>query len=154
MINHYPTKNRIGISNSLMIIATSALFLFSSGVFAQKKKKDTELNGKIFTIELNEENGKKTKPISDEISFKSDKFFSKAMDEKNDFGASNYGVSVDSSSGEKIINFEAESTNKSEESLNWKGTVNNDEIEGKAVWSKKGKIKKEYSFSGSLKVKK
>ena len=117
--------------------------------FRSKEKKDKELDGKIFNIELIEE-GKK-KAISDEISFKSDKFKSKTMDEKNDFGATSYLVKVDTSASDKIMSFEAESKNKTDEVLNWKGTITNEDIEGKIIWTKKGKVKKEYSFSGSLK---
>ena len=128
--------------------------IFSSDVYAQKKKKDKELDGKVFLVELSEEGGKVGKSISEELTFKSDKFKAKVMAEKNKFDPAAYTVSVDSSSGERIISFEAESKNDGGELLNWKGTINNEDAEGKAVWTKKGKVKKEYSFSGNLKIKK
>ena len=134
-------------------IVIISMYVFSPNAFGQKKKKDKELDGKVFLVELTEEGGKK-KSISDELSFKSDKFKSKTMGEKNKFDAALYIAVVDSSSGEKILNFETETKNDSDELITWKGTVNNEEIEGKAVWTKKGKVKKEYSFSGSLKLKK
>ena len=151
--NSNPSKfyfSRFILSSFLMLFLLSAF----NPVFSQKKK-DKELEGKFFTIELTEQGGKKTpKPESDELSFKSDKFTSKLMKEKNKFGSAVYTATTDTASAEKIISFEAESKNDGGELLSWKGTITGENIEGTAVWSKKGKTKKEYAYSGSLKKKK
>jgi len=142
------------LSLQIMLFLT---FLLPQITIAQSSKtKDKFLEGKIYLIELVEKGSKKTKSTEDELSFKSGKFKSKTMFEE-DFGPANYTVSVDSSSSEgKIISFEAQSKNKEnkEETLTWKGTIEDDNIEGSAIWIKKGKTKKEFEFSGSLKRKK
>ena len=124
----------------------------STHFYAQKEVQDKVLTGKIFTIELVAQGGKKeAKPEGDEISFKADKFTSKLMKTENEFSSAPYTVSE--SSG--VITFEAESKNKGEDVLKWTGTITEGAVEGTAVWTtKKGKTKKEYNFTGSLKEKK
>ena len=125
-------------------------FLAARPVLAQKKEKDKELDKKVMLIEITEEGKKKSSP--DELSFANNKMKSKMFDEKK-FKADAYTVTVDSSSGEKTITFDATLKNDSEEELVWNGTLKENDVEGTAVLSKKGKVKKNYSFTGSLKQK-
>ncbi len=138
----------------IKIILIGMLAAVSINLFAQKKEKDKVLVNKIYTIELTETGGKKAgKPVSDEISFKDDKLKSKFMASENKFPASAYTVSVDSASNPKTITFQSDSKNPDGEELKCNGTITDEAIAGTAVISKKGKTKKEYSFSGNLKGK-
>jgi len=133
---------------------TIAFFAVNANVFAQKKVKDKFLAYKTYTVEMTETTAKKAgKTESDEISFKSEKLNSKFMISQNHFPAAIYTVSVDSSSGSKEISFQSDGKNPDGEEIKWEGTVTDDAIEGTAIISKKGKMKKEYSFIGNLKPK-
>lgn len=131
---------------------------FSNNASAQKKSPpDKILGNKIYTIELTAQGGKKAaEPEADEISFKTDKLTSKIMKTDFEFEPASYTVSVDSSTADgPTISFEAEGKNSNDEILKWTGTVHGFDIEGTAVWStKKGKVKKEYTFTGNQKGKK
>lgn len=159
MAHNYSIKKSKQFSRTYSVIALAIAFVFhlsllSGNLYAQKKEKDKELDGKIFTIQLTEEGKKAGKEVEDEVSFKSNKFKSKVMFEKNKFGPGEYTVTVDSSNAEsRVVTFEAESKIGSDELLTWEGTITGEEIEGTAVWTKKGKTKKEYSFTGTLKQK-
>ena len=136
----------------LCVLSIVCVVILSNSVYAQKKEA-----GKIYTIELTAQGGKKVAdPEKDELSFKSDKFTSNLMKTNEQFMAAPYTAAIDSSNTEsKVITFEVESKNSGDEILKWTGTVTGEEIEGTAVWtSKKGKIKKEYKFTGTLKGKK
>lgn len=142
---------------SLFSVLTLVFFLSIGNTFAQKPKKvkDKLLAGKTFTVEITETTGKKVgKTATDEISFKSEKLNSKFMTAENHFPASLYTATVDSTGEVKEITFESVETNQDGEELKWEGTVTDLDIEGTAVISKKGKTKKEYSFTGTLKEKK
>jgi len=133
--------------------------LFSSFSFAQakkeKKEKDKLLDGKTFIVQLTEQGGKKTpKPINDELSFKTDKLKSKAMMEQYKFPAGAYTAMMDTTSSEKAIIFDCESSTPSEETIHWTGTITDEAIEGTATITKNEKVKKEFAYSGTLKVKK
>ena len=147
----------------LCILSIVCVIALSNSVYAQKKEApekkvpDKLLAGKVFTIELTAQGGKKAAdPEKDELSFKSDKFTSNLMKTNEQFMATPYTAVLDTSNAEsKVITFEAESKNSGDEILKWAGTITGEEIEGTAVWtSKKGKIKKEYKFTGTLKGKK
>lgn len=130
-------------------------FIFFSMTSYGQKAKDKLLDGKIYTVELTVQGGKKApKPIPDELTFKADKFKSKAMATESKFTPALYTIAVDSSSSEHTISFDCESKNPDGELLHWVGTITGEAIEGKATLSKKEKVKKEYVFSGSLKTKK
>jgi hypothetical protein len=60
---------------------------------------------------------------------------------------------VDSSASPKTITFQSLGKNPDEEEIKWDGTITDDAVEGTVVITKKGKTKKEYSFSGTLKEK-
>jgi uncharacterized protein (TIGR03067 family) len=142
------------------ILFLVALVFASLSSFAQKKEaapkkeKDKFLANKVFTIDLTETGGKKTpKPESDEISFKGEKMSSKFMTQEYKFPSSAYTVTVDSSASPKTITFQSLGKNPDEEEIKWDGTITDDAVEGTVVITKKGKTKKEYSFSGTLKEK-
>ena len=125
----------------------------SSTIFAQKKEKDKVLANKTYTIEFTETNAKKPKPISDEISFKSEKLNSKFMTTENHFPAAAYTVSVDSTSDPKTITFTSQGNNTDKEMIKWDGTISGEDIEGTAtITTKKGK-ETQYSLTGNLKAK-
>lgn len=146
---------------SAVLICTSANLLISTSAYAQKKdapaKKaapDKLLAGKIFTVELTATGGKKASdPESDEISFKSGNFTSNLMKKESGFKPSPYTASLDSSNAAgMVVNFESEMTNPDNETLKWTGTITGDDIEGTAtLTNKKGKVKKEYTLTGSKK---
>jgi len=144
------------VSKKNVLLMAVITYMTSSLLFAQKGKekveKDKELDKKVFLIDLTETGKKKGKAEQDELSFSNNKFKSKVMAEDK-FAADIYTVTVDSSSGEKVVSFESTLKNEGEELL-WNGTIKGEEIEGTAVLSKKGKTKKEYEFSGNLKQKK
>lgn len=141
----------------LVSAATLCFLTVSNSAFAQKKPApDKLLAGKIYTIELAAQGKKAGDPEPDEITFKSDKFTSKLMKTSEQFAPSAYTAELDTSdAANKIITFESESKNTSDELLKWTGTITGEDIEGTAVWTnKKGKMKKEYTFTGTLKGKK
>ena len=134
-----------------------ALFAMHTSTFAQKKEKrekDKILVNKVFTVEMVETTNQKVgKKDNDEISFKSDKLNSKFMTRENHFPPDFYTVSVDTSSKPPVFTFTCESKNTDGEDIKWEGTVTGDDIEGAATISKKGKTKREYSYTGSIKTK-
>ena len=138
----------------------SCLFLIMEYGFAQQpapsKEKDKLLAGKTFKVELAEKNAKKKdKPYQDEISFKGDKMHSNYMKTEAKFLPAAYAISVDSTIENGAIAFISESKIPDGEALTWEGIIMpKGSIEGTAKLSKKGKVKKEYSFTGALKNKK
>ncbi len=147
-------------------LAALAFLFISNLTFAQKVKvvKDKLLDNKVYEIEINEDGAKKPKPIKDEMSFKAQKIKSKYMDEKFMLNSGMYVVEVDtayvegetegSQVMEKTINFTAESVNGDKEKLAWTGSVTGEDIEGTIILSKKEKVKKQWTFSGTQKSKK
>jgi hypothetical protein len=149
--------NFISKKTLLNFSALLILLVFSGNMFAQKKSPDKILANKTYTIEIIQQ-GKKGAgdPEADEINFKSDKLTSKLMKTDYEFNAGAYTVEVDSSASEGAsISFESEGKNSGGESLKWTGTVKGEEVEGTAViTNKKGKVKMEFTFTGTLKGKK
>ena len=133
------------------------VFYFGQSAPAQGSKKapkDKVLTGRIYTVEVSETTGKKVgKTKSDEIAFKSEKLNSKFMTSENHFPAAAYTVTVDSSSTPATISFVSEGKNSDGEDIKWEGTITGDDIEGSAIITKKGKTKKEYAYTGSIKTK-
>ena len=156
MVLNYKSESK----KSFLVLINAIILCFltvSNSVYAQKKSPpDKLLGGKIYTIELAEQGKKAGDPEADEITFKTNKFTSKIMKTEGKFIPSAYTVELDTSDVDnKVITFETESKNPSEDLLKWTGTVAGEEIEGTATWTnKKGKVKKEYTFSGTLKGKK
>ncbi len=135
-----------------------SFFLFATiPTFAQKGKKDKPLDGLTFTATLTTEaSAKPTKPLSDEISFKGDKIKSKTMDDKYKFKSGTYTATIDSSNAEEVvITFDAVMKGETKDDvLTWHGTITDEDIEGNAIWTKKGKTKKSFAVTGILKKKK
>ncbi len=156
MIINNTSKSR---KNILWLVSTVTLcfFTFSNSAYAQKKPPpDKLLANKIYTIELAGQGKKAGDPEADEISFKAGKFSSKIMKMDEKFAPSAYTAELDTSdAANKVITFESESKNTSEEIMVWSGNITGEDIEGTAVWTnKKGKTKMEYTFTGTLKGKK
>lgn len=145
------------MKNTLLYLFAAAIAFFyaDKGLYAQKKVKDKVLVNKVFVVELTETTGKKVgKMVTEELSFKGDKLNSKTMTSVNHFPPALYTVTVDSSSTPPDVTFISEGKNPDGEDVKWEGIVTGDEIEGTAVISKKGKVKKEYAYTGTLKEKK
>jgi hypothetical protein len=145
----------------LMLLSGVLLITGTGAAFAQKKeKKDKPLENKVFTISIQEEKtAKPAKPLADELSFKGDKIKSKAMDEKWKFKTGNFKAVADSTNPEEpVVTFDAEMPGDTkDDKMVWKGTVTGEageDIEGTVTWLKRDKVKKEFSFSGSLRKKK
>lgn len=132
------------------------LFLFLSAFsFAQRPPKDKILDKKTFTIIMRqkEENEKKRKePFDDELNFRSNKAWSKVMQGSDNgmFLRGDYVVSKEEVLGESVYRFQIINKNAKGMSLKWEGKVFGDQIEGTAIISKKGNVKDEYTFSGTL----
>lgn len=141
---------------SLSLLAAALLFT-SENSFAQKEKKvkDKVLANKVFTVEMAETTGKKVgKKENDEISFKSDKLTSKFMTTTEKFPAAAYiVVEVDTTSKPSTVTFMSEGKDAEGQDIKWEGTISGDDIEGTATVSKKGKVKREFAYTGALKVK-
>ncbi len=148
----------------LCLLSIVCVFTLSNQAFAQKKdapeKKapkaapDKLIAGRIYTIEITAQGGKKAAdPENDEISFKAGNLTSNLMKKESQFKPSPYTAERDSSNAAgAVINFECEMKNPDDETLKWSGTITGDDIEGTAVLTnKKGKVKKEYGFTGSKK---
>lgn len=140
----------------LSLIIFSGVALETQAQKTDKKKDKLPLEGETYItqIEASSTDGKapaKGKP--DEMSFKSGKLKSSYFDEKGSFSASNYTVTKDSvdADEDRYIEFESILKNDAEEEVEIKGTVVGYDIEGTAKWSKNGKVKKEFSFSGGIK---
>lgn len=146
------------MKKNIFLIAV-CLLAFATGTYAQKKGPDKILGNKIYDIELTAQGGKKAaEPEKDELSFKGGKLVVKMLQTDFEFEQAPYTVTVDSANmveGKPTISFEAESKNGADEPMKWTGTVTGETIEGTAVWTgKKGKVKKEYTFTGTQKGKK
>ena len=72
-------------SKKLVLLLFSVLFASTNILFAQKKAKDKTLDGVKFTIKVTEDNGKKPKPMDDELVFKDLKLKSDLFDDKYSF---------------------------------------------------------------------
>jgi hypothetical protein len=142
----------------IMIVISGAAYAQKEDTAKKKKKGPLPLDNTTFTIEVSTNaNGKTSKGKPDEISFKGGKLKSDFLNEKNGWSGIPYLVTTDSldSDEDRYIIFEAELEDKeNEESIKIKGTVIADNFEATGVWTKKGKQKAEYIFTGSEKKKK
>ena len=137
-------------------ILASILCFTMHSTFAQKKKESKPMDGKTFAVSLTEEaKAKPTKPMAEVLQFKSEKLEAELMNDKYGFKKGTYTATIDSSNAEEpVITFDAEMKNDAGDQLIWHGTLTGEDIEGSAIWSKKGKTKKTYAFNGSMKKKK
>lgn len=156
-------NNFVKMSKKVLLSGLVGLFLMSAigTSFAQKKEKDKQLDKKTFILELKLKGGKKgAEPVADEINFSNNKFKSKYMNTEFAFNPADYSVeAVDSTNkDEKIVDFKCVQKNDKGEELTWEGTiyVTKEEItiEGFVILSNKGKKKKEWDYTGTLKLKK
>lgn len=123
---------------------------------SQTRPKDKLLDKKEFSILMEhqeEKENKRQEPFEDELSFRPNKAWSKVMQgaDSGRFLRGDYAVRKEEVMGEYIYHFQIINKNAKGMSLKWEGKVFGDEIEGTAIISKKGKVKDEYTFSGSLK---
>jgi len=141
-------------SKKLVLLLFSVLFASTNIVFAQKKAKDKTLDGVKFTIKVTEDNGKKPKPMDDELVFKDLKLKSDLFDDKYSFKKGPFTYTIDSTDVDnKIINFTCEMENDMKDKLMWGGKIDEETIEGKVIWMKKDKVKKSFDFTGNAKKK-
>jgi hypothetical protein len=125
-----------------------------SDAFAQNRPpKDKILDKKGFWTTVTLKAKKKMVSFEDEMTFRSGKMGSRKLQTEEGFIKGDYVITetleVD---GEPIIKFQGINKNSKGLSLKWEGTIFGESIEGTAIASKKGKIKKEYFFVGELKV--
>ena len=123
-------------------------------LYAQKKSKDKLLANKIYAAKFTEQGDRKNATIADwDITFRSDNITSVLLREVVGYATflpPSYTATIDSSSATKKITFAAESTNSDKDVLKWSGTVIDKTIEGTATLERKGEIKRQYSFLGTL----
>ena len=144
-------------TGKLFSIIVSSLFFISSAAIAQKGKKDKPLDGFNYDVKITvEAQAKPTKPMEDEMSFKGEKLKTKALAEKYKFKPAAFTATVDSSNAEEVvITFDAVMKGETDDDLlTWHGTVTGEDIEGTAIWTKKGKTKKSFAIVGIQKKKK
>ena len=144
-------------TNKFFRLICAALMFVAAQSFAQKNKADKPLDGFNFDVKLTvEAQAKPTKPMEDDLSFKGNKLKSKALADKYNFKAGEFTATIDSSNAEEvIITFDAVMKGETpDDILTWHGTVNGEDIEGSAIWTKKGKTKKSFAFVGLQKKKK
>jgi hypothetical protein len=142
------------IAGSIVLVLTASFVL----------RGDTSvLESKTFKVSITEvkKTGKSGTPSTDEISFKSSKLRCKFFGKNAGADAIPIDLTVDSAytaEGDEeetlYVEFEGTMTNKLEETVNIKGTVDGYGIEGSLDLSKKGKPKRHYDFVGSMKDKK
>lgn len=125
-----------------------------SGVFAQKRPpKDKLLDKKTFWTTVTLKAKKKMVSFDDEMSFRSGKMGSRKLQTEEGFIKGDYVVTETIEMvGDQVIKFQGINKNSKGLSLKWEGTIFGETIEGTAVASKKGKVKKEYFFVGELKI--
>lgn len=120
---------------------------------------DTEIiEGKAYKVTMTEakKGGKSGKPEQDVLSIKNGKLRSKLLGREMGADAISIELTVDSvyrEDGYEIlyVEFEGSATNKLEETVEVKGTIDGYGIEGSAEVSKKGKVKRHFDFVGSEK---
>ena len=137
------------------LILLSILTLVSFHSIGQKKEKDKILAKKVFIVTFLESGKKDKEKKEDKVTFMNGNMSSPFITAEEKFNPFPYTVTVDSSSAPIItISFVAEGKNPDGNTIKWEGNVNDDAIEGKATISnKKGKVTREYNFSGTLKEK-
>jgi hypothetical protein len=141
-------------SKKLVLLLFTVSFASTNILFAQKKAKDKTLDGVKFTIKVTEDNGKKPKPMDDELVFKDLKLKSDLFDDKYSFKKGPFTYTMDSTDVDnKIINFTCEMENDMKDKLMWGGKIDEETIEGKVIWMKKDKVKKSFDFTGNAKKK-
>jgi hypothetical protein len=143
--------------NKICSLICVAIMIVAGPSFAQKNKSDKPLDGLNYEVKITvEAQAKPTKPMAEELSFKNNKLKSKAIADKYSFKSGEYTATIDESNAEEVVTtFDAFMFGETpEDVLTWHGTVTGEDIEGSAIWTKKGKVKKSFAFVGTLKKKK
>lgn len=143
------------------ILVSIAFLSLSMLSFTKKEKKEKPLENLVFDVTLVEENNPKpTKPVPEELKFKAGNLITKMFEDKYMFPKAEFLCTIDTSSEDETvkIHFNCEMRNDKNEKLLWDGDVEDDTIEGKILWMKRGKdktdvVKKAYSFNGKIKMK-
>lgn len=143
-------------------LLVAAILLAGGSAVAQKKK--LGLDGKTYDVQLKDDAKKDGKPAVDVLTFSGGKVKSDYLADKGGFGSGKVKVTEDSSYVDEDtkqevlkLTFEAESMSSDNEKfvLYWTGTVDGEDITGTLVWGTGGdKVKKSYTYSGSLRRKK
>ncbi|MFC2176383.1 hypothetical protein ACFLR1_05380 [Bacteroidota bacterium] len=140
----------IGYRKALLVLL--ALVISVGTANAQRRPKDKILDRNVFIVRMELQSKKKKNEegvFDDEISFRSGKMGSIQMMRKLSFQRGEYAIyDIERGSPHSIIKFNGINRNEKGFSLKWKGEVIGRKIEGTAIVSKNGKIKKEYTFSG------
>lgn len=137
----------------VLVFFIACVFAINGHGQSKKPPKDRLLDKKTFYTEIQESGKKKAVWLEDEISFRSGKMGSKLLQFDYGFLKGEYIIvekmDID---GDLILRFEGINKNSKGQSLKWTGEVFGDAIKGNATLSKKGKIKRQFEFMGSLKV--
>jgi hypothetical protein len=136
---------------------TLVLFV-STASWAQKVAKDRILDRKTFKVTLQVVDAKKKQEsvIEEEFSFRSNKLSTLKLksSDMGGFMAGDYQIyETVEMMDERLYRFEAINKNAKDMSLKFVGSVFGDKIEGTATVSKNGKVKEQYTFTGTLKKK-
>ena len=132
-----------------------ALSLMLSVAVAQSKKVVGPLDKKVYACDITEEGKKKApEPVKDELKFTGGKFQCKLLLDEG-YQATIYEATIDSSTTPYTTSFTAEAKGEKEgDYFKWDGTITEEAVEGTAAIFKKGKQKKSFVYSGTLKGKK
>lgn len=135
---------QVGITLALMV----------NVAFAQSKKVPPgPLDKKTYTCDVTEDGKKKPETVKDDLKFSAGKFQCKSLLEEG-FKPTAYEATTDSSEKPYVTTFTVEAVGEKELMYKWDGTITEDNIEGTATLTKKGKQKAAYTFTGTLKGKK
>lgn len=140
------------------IISMTLVLFVSTASWAQKVAKDRILDRKTFKVTLQVVDAKKKQEsvIEEEFSFRSNKLSTLKLksSDMGGFMAGDYQIyETVEMMDERLYRFEAINKNAKDMSLKFVGSVFGDKIEGTATVSKNGKVKEQYTFTGTLKKK-
>ena len=142
------------------ILLLSGVLLLFVNAFILKEK--DPLNKRIFETKLLEikEGQTNIKPKADEIEFKDGKVFSTALNEKLDYKWMKYTINKDSTFMDskefenKYFEVQVDYVDDKDQNVLILFKIDNENISGEIKISKKEKLKKKFTFSGTEKAKK
>ena len=138
-----------------LFVSVLVTLLAAHHSIAQSRTKDRILDKKQFTISLMLKDDKRdAESIIDQLNFRSNKAWSDHLQSLSNGGflRGDYAIlSKEEVLGEYVYHFQIINKNAKGMSLKWDGRYFGGQVEGTAIISKRGKIKDEYTFSGSLK---
>ena len=136
------------------IVLLIGLILMIGFANAQSKKgKGRKLDKKTYVCDFLQSGGKDA--FQDELKFVNGQFLCGIMQDDG-FRATEYEATIDSAGGDApTITFTCSAKNDKGDEYLWTGKVTGDDMTGTGcLVNKKGKTKKSYTFSGTLKLKK